>query len=164
MTGPVANPYAAPVADLEPEWSAPEYGYRLAGLGQRWIGAFLDQLLFLLSAVPAGLVLVQLHWGPVPTSAVGLVSVVPLAVVQFYLTSKHGQSVGKKVCKTRIVRFGGSPPGFVHGVVLRSWVIWVATAIPGVGGIIGLVDALMIFRSDRRCAHDHIAGTRVIQI
>jgi hypothetical protein len=30
--------------------------------------------------------------------------------------------------------------------------------------VVGLVDALMIFRTDRRTMHDHIAGTNVIQV
>jgi len=164
MTGPVVNPYAAPAADQEQEWAAPEFGYHLAGLGQRWLGAVLDQVFFVLSGVPTAVVLLEFHWEILPTAAVALVTVGPLAVAQFYLVSTQGQSLAKKVCKTRIVRLDGSAPGFLHGVVLRMWLFWAAAAIPGVGSVVGLVDALMIFRSDRRCAHDQIAGTRVIQI
>jgi uncharacterized RDD family membrane protein YckC len=36
--------------------------------------------------------------------------------------------------------------------------------IPVVNFILPLLDALFIFREDRRCIHDLIAGTKVIQL
>jgi hypothetical protein len=30
--------------------------------------------------------------------------------------------------------------------------------------IVGLIDALLIFREDQRTLHDHMAGTNVIQV
>jgi len=164
MTGPVANPYAAPVAELEPAWQTSEFGYRLANPGQRWIGAFLDQLFAILAAVPAIVAAAVFELGAFPVAGIALVVLGPLAVIQFYSISTTGQSLGKKICKTRIVRLDGSPPGFLYGVVMRAWLFWAASAIPGIGSAIGLVDALLVFRADRRCLHDQVAGTRVIQI
>ena len=46
---------------------------------------------------------------------------------------------------------------------LRYLPVQLAGAIPLVGPIIGLVNILMIFRGDRRCGHDLIAGTRVVK-
>jgi uncharacterized RDD family membrane protein YckC len=165
MTGPVVNPYAPPAVELEHGWEAPESGFRNARLRQRWAGAVLDQLLFLGSGIPAAVVALSLDGSSkiYATAAVALVTVLPFAVVQFYLIAKTGQSLGKKICKTRIVRLDGSPPGFVYGVVIRAWAIWAASAIPGIGSFIGLADAVLVFRADRRCLHDHLAGTRVIQ-
>jgi uncharacterized RDD family membrane protein YckC len=37
------------------------------------------------------------------------------------------------------------------------------SALAGIGWIFALVDALFIFREDRRCLHDFIAGTRVVR-
>jgi uncharacterized RDD family membrane protein YckC len=48
-------------------------------------------------------------------------------------------------------------------VLLRAILGGIIGAIPYLGGIYGLVDALFIFRDDRRCVHDHIAGTRVVK-
>jgi uncharacterized RDD family membrane protein YckC len=31
-----------------------------------------------------------------------------------------------------------------------------------IGPVLALVDVLLIFRNDRRCGHDLIAGTRVV--
>ena len=164
-TGPEVNPYAPPAVEADnPDWEpSPDSSYRLARLRQRWLGALVDQLLFLASAVPAAVVLLALHWGTPATAAVGAVTFLPFAVWQYYLIAKTGQSLGKRAMKTRIVLQDGSPPGFVRGVVLRAWLFYAAAAIPGLGNVAGLVDSLLIFRADRRCAHDHIAGTRVIQ-
>jgi len=40
--------------------------------------------------------------------------------------------------------------------------IWIVGLIPGVGIALTILDALFIFRDDRRCIHDLIAGTKVI--
>jgi hypothetical protein len=37
------------------------------------------------------------------------------------------------------------------------------TVVPYLGAIFHMVDCLTIFREDRRCLHDHIAGTRVVR-
>ena len=49
--------------------------------------------------------------------------------------------------------------GFVSNVLLRVIVNTVLSLIP----FYTLVDILLIFREDRRCIHDMIAGTKVVQ-
>ena len=102
---------------------------------------------------------------------IGLMALMVLAFLayQWYLVATTGQSLAKRWMGIKIVRLDGSPVGFVHGVLLRSWVISMATnaisTTPGLrtlGRLVHLVDALMIFGEERRCLHDHIAGTRVI--
>jgi uncharacterized RDD family membrane protein YckC len=39
----------------------------------------------------------------------------------------------------------------------------VLAQVPGIN-LVMLVDPLLIFRSDRRCLHDLLAGTQVIQV
>src|SRR5262249_52126407 len=107
-------------------------------------------------------------------------AVLPLHILQWALIATRGQTLGKMMIKTRIVRMDGSSVGFVHGVVLRIWVItipsWILVGLMLTGmdprtllpasvaiGLIGLLDALFIFGESRRCLHDLIAGTRVIQ-
>ena len=53
--------------------------------------------------------------------------------------------------------------GFVRTVLVRELVFW-ALLFPGglIFGIPPLVDWLLFFRADRRCGHDHLAGTRVV--
>jgi uncharacterized RDD family membrane protein YckC len=77
----------------------------------------------------------------------------------------HGQTVGKRLLGIRIVRVqDDANPGFVHAVLLRSVVPIIIRAIPMFGLGFWLVDVGCIFRTDKRCLHDLIAGTKVVQI
>ena len=73
-----------------------------------------------------------------------------------------GQTLGKRWLRLRVVLYDGSPAGFVRGVALRSWVFGAPSFIPSVGGLLLLADLLHVFRSDRRCLHDLVAGTTVV--
>jgi len=48
-------------------------------------------------------------------------------------------------------------------VGLRYVPVWLASSIPFIGGFLALIDILFIFREDRRCVHDMIAGTVVVE-
>jgi hypothetical protein len=50
----------------------------------------------------------------------------------------------------------------VHAFLLRSVVSALPRLIPLAGNAFSLIDALFIFRQDRRCIHDMIASTRVV--
>lgn len=91
-----------------------------------------------------------------------LLPVLVLTIVQVTLLCRHGQTLGKRWMSVRIVRTDGSSVGFVHAILLRSFVIQLIGAIPMVGGLVSLVDPLLIFREDRRCLHDLIADTMVV--
>ena len=54
----------------------------------------------------------------------------------------------------------GENGGFVPNVLLRFIVNGLLWIIP----LYGLVDILFIFRGDRRCIHDMIAGTQVVEV
>ena len=92
-----------------------------------------------------------------------LLPILVLTIIQVTLLCKHGQSLGKRWMRVRIVRTDGSAAGFVHVILLRSFVMQLIGAIPMVGGLVGLVDPLLIFREDRRCLHDLIADTKVVE-
>jgi uncharacterized RDD family membrane protein YckC len=83
------------------------------------------------------------------------------AIYQSVIIAQSGQSLGKKLLKVKIVRPDGSVPGFVQGVLVRYWLM---TTMSAVCNIVGLIDALLIFREDQRTLHDHMAGTNVIQV
>ena len=85
--------------------------------------------------------------------------VLVLIVVQTVLLSSHGQTLGKRWLKIRIVRVNGEPAGFAHAVLLRIVLMGLINALVG---IVSLIDPLFIFREDRRCLHDLIADTTVI--
>ena len=67
--------------------------------------------------------------------------------------------MGKKALGIRIVKMNtGKNCGFVPNVLLRL----IVNGLIGISPFYGLVDILFIFRSDRRCIHDLIAGTQVV--
>ncbi|MDH1261380.1 MULTISPECIES: RDD family protein [unclassified Pseudomonas] len=75
---------------------------------------------------------------------------------------RYGQTVGKRICKVRIVTMQGQIPD-LPGLVLKRYVsVWLLTLIPTLGGLLCVINYLFIFRRDRRCVHDHLAGTRVV--
>lgn len=82
-----------------------------------------------------------------------------LVLLQTVLIATSGQSIGKKMLAIRIVRTSGAHAGFVHGVLLRSWV---AMIINSAFGVFWFVDSLFIYSDSRRCLHDHIADTMVV--
>ena len=85
--------------------------------------------------------------------------------VNSVLLVKSGQTVGKKIVGTQIV---DTETGRIISVWkvfgLRLVPIHLISQIPFIGGLIGLADSLFIFRSDKRCLHDLIAGTKVIEL
>jgi len=80
-----------------------------------------------------------------------------------YLLATAGQTIGKRLVGTRIVNVSDERiPKFLTLVGARYGSTWLIGLIPGVGNLYGFVDALFVFRNDRRCLHDWIAGTKVI--
>jgi uncharacterized RDD family membrane protein YckC len=179
------NPFEAPKTSRDAELPRPdeeEGRRRLAERGTRLAGAMIDGALYLAAAIP-GLVVVGVSAAMSADSlasagedgaglfgsmagglgmAVMVLSIFALAIYQWILIATTGQTLAKKWLKMKIVKVDGSPVDFVSGVVLRSWVAQALSAIPLVGSLIGLIDALMIFGEEQRCLHDHIAGTIVI--
>jgi uncharacterized RDD family membrane protein YckC len=94
--------------------------------------------------------------------------------VQWGLIAWRGQTVGKVLVRTRIALANGANPGFVRGVALRAWPLLfiqslppMTGSVPGLRLIVSLAflgDALLLLRADRRCAHDHVAGTFVVDV
>ena len=93
----------------------------------------------------------------------GLTSIVaailPVTIYAIMVT-KSGQTPGKKLCKIRIVRADNKQlPGFVKGVVVRSWLGQVVYSIP----FVGVVGVLLIFGARRQTLCDMMAGTIVVE-
>jgi uncharacterized RDD family membrane protein YckC len=171
------NPYAPPTSDVNAGVLPPTSDLRPAERVTRLVSQIVDGLLFLVVLVPgliAGFQTGAFHGNSStalfrafvsgPLGVVSLVAWLGLLGFQAYLVATSGQSIAKKLFKIRIVKIDGSPVNFVSGVLLRNWLMMVLQQIPVVNLILPLLDALFIFREDRRCIHDLIAGTKVIQL
>lgn len=88
---------------------------------------------------------------------------IALVAAQMVLITVRGQSIGKLLCKLRIVRHDtGGPAGFGRGFALRSVLPYLVQQIPLAGVLFWVVDSGFIFRADHRCLHDLMAGTKVV--
>lgn len=160
-----SNPYAAPgamVRDVGAEGDV-VLASRLARLG----AALIDSAFIFVPAILIAIMTPGIRNGTSsnPSSFVlGLfgLGVIAFVVYQFVLLYRHGQTVGKKIVGIRIVRPDGGRASFPRLLFLRYGVPGLIGAIPLVGSIFSLVNVLFIFAEDRRCLHDRIADTIVV--
>ncbi len=163
-----SNPYRPPEADLAVEQKIDS---ELASLGKRLGGAIIDAMLSLLIFFP--IIFATGYWEDAMSGEVNIISTIMFGMLGFlvfvilhgYLLHTSGQTIGKRLVGTRIVSVADNkilPLGRL--LALRVLPVWVASQIPLVGGLLGIIDALFIFGKDRRCVHDKIAGTKVINV
>jgi len=161
-----SNPYQAPAAYAGPIIGR-EQG-ELATRSQRFVGAFVDGLLMTVAIMVGIFLLLGARFGAADEFQMqlwGVAFAMPVLIFQWVLISNSGQTLGKKLAGTRIVDYDtGVQAGFVNGVVRRAWVVMFISFIPYVQKIFGLVDAVWIFGPERRCLHDLIANTKVVQV
>ena len=94
----------------------------------------------------------------------GIFLIILQFIIQGYLITTRGQSIGKIVMSLRIVNsIDGTNPGFIKAFLVRFILTQIITSIPYLGYIYFFADPLFIFRSDRRCIHDLMANTIVVE-
>lgn len=162
---PPPNPYAAPQAQVT------DVAHTVGELASPWLrlGGYIIDLLILMVLVSP--VYFMLFWGAVtsgqqPSFLMGMGFTVFVFIVfvalQGYFLNQSGQTIAKKLLKMKIVDENGNKPEFVKLIGLRYAVVQLAQIVPFLGFIYFLVDALFIFRDDRRRISDLLAGTRVV--
>jgi uncharacterized RDD family membrane protein YckC len=164
------NPYAPPLSDLLVV-DVGEGKDRLADRFTRFTAAVLDSIIGLAFGVPT-MYLMGIwtyvsqgqnppFWLILGATALGFIWFV---LIQGYLLKNKGQTVGKMLTGIRITDLNGNVPDFAKVILLRYLPISISSLIPFVGQYVALFDVLFIFRSDRRCLHDLLAGTKVIRV
>jgi len=161
------NPYRSPAA-LANRAEQPAPGLPLAQRSARLAASTIDHLSLLVAAGPA----LALVFSPWSASTPALIDnrlgravllgggLALLAVVQTALVVRYGQTIGKRAMRIRVVdHVGDAHTGFVRAVTVRFFANLALAAVP----LYYLVDALFIFGSERRCLHDLIAGTKVVE-
>jgi uncharacterized RDD family membrane protein YckC len=145
----------------------------LADRGTRFVAAFLDGIISLIWALP---ILYFLGFfdasqpggvGNVPyTSLIGssVLSFICFLLVQGYTLKQSGQTLGKKIQGIRIADLDNGVPDFGRVVALRYLPVAAVALIPVIGSFLPTLDVLFVFRADRRCIHDLIAGTKVVKV
>lgn len=159
------NTYQAPNSELT---SGSEV--ELASRGKRLAAALIDGLIAMVCGVLFWVIMGK--WDAMLTGAyqpgigMNLLGAVfgfaIFAAIHGHFLKTRGQTLGKMALNIRIVRLDGTLERFIPLFGKRYVAIGAVTLIPVIGLVVALVDVLMIFRSDRRCLHDLIAGTRVV--
>ena len=169
------NPYAAPAAVVDdmPPLVDGDLESRKASRGRRLGAALLDGVInvvwvapIILGIMMAGGVRAGIKSaGPMAALMVlGLILLLAMIVINCVLVHRVGQTIGKRMLNIAMVRSSGDRMGLARYIFLRLLPISLLGAIPWVGQFAGLVDVLLIFGAQRRCLHDLIADTIVIDI
>lgn len=167
------NPYAAPTAAVvEPEVQAAAPG-KLAGRGARLAAALIDGVLLLAILTPlqwfSGFLpdLIEAYRNGYRLPGVVMVFWAAIGMITFMVLHgwplhRNGQTWGKRLLSIRIVDLDGVKPSLWRLLGLRYLPLHLIGQVPVVGALIALINPLFVFRGDRRCLHDLIAGTRVV--
>jgi uncharacterized RDD family membrane protein YckC len=162
---PPPNPYAAPQAQVT------DVVQTVGELASPWLrlgGFIIDWLIVGILVLPVvgfyTFSVVAAGGEPSFLANVGfaILGFVVFVAVQGYFLNQSGQTIAKKLLKMKIVDEQGNKPEFVKLIGLRYAVVQFAQLVPFLGFIYFLVDALFIFRDDRRRISDLLAGTRVV--
>lgn len=161
------NPFSPPQARLEDAPSEME----LASLGQRFSAAVIDAIIGFAYALPLMFLLgtwesftqgVEL---PLTTQLLlGALGFGCFLLVHGHFLRTNGQTIGKKVMGIKIVDLEYRLPTIEVLILKRYLPVALATLVPFIGSLLTLIDVLFIFGAERRCIHDRIAGTRVVQV
>ena len=160
------NPFAAPASGAAALTPEPVEG-ELASRGSRLAAAFVDGAI--LGAVFVPIVLVTATTSsrfsdPMPLIVLIGAIILSLLAINGWFLHTRGQTLGKMALKIRIVRIDGRSTNGWDTIGKRVVPIWAMQMIPLVGSFVSLINILFIFRQDRRCLHDLIAGTEVISL
>ena len=173
------NPYAPPQAEVRDAPAAPPTKGILATRTLRLAGAIVDSVASLVFVVP--FLVYTGDWtaaisGELSYGRISLGSFALFTAMHGYLLATRGQTIGKWLVGTRIVRADNDEvPTLARTLGLRYGTLAigpVATlAVLVLNGVIlylfvvvGLIDIALIFRRDRRCLHDLITRTKVVAV
>lgn len=168
------NPYEPPKAEVLGE--GPVEKLPQTALASRWRrlwGGTIDSLLLMSVNLPIIIFLMPETWERAKSgtmtlgeSLVGIaIGAVVFLAFNGYLLARRGQTIGKLALGMRIVsRESGQLLPLRRLLGLRYGPLWLLGLFPVASQFGGVINALFIFRRDRRCIHDHIAGTIVTMV
>ena len=154
----------------EPITEAAPVQYPLASRAHRLAAALLDDLIALLVVLPLAAYYdvfgIVERTKELPLGIVVNINIIAFAAfvcIHGYWLYNFGQTLGKKAMGIAIATMDYQVPAFNKIIALRYLPFRVSGVIPGIN-VLPIVDVLFIFRKDRRCLHDLLAGTQVIDI
>ena len=131
----------------------------------RLVAAIIDGVLGVVCFIPVFILLGFDNLSqPTLTLSAGLLGygILSTLVLHGYLMYQRGQTIGKSLMSIRIENLDGTQASFTTIYFKRMLCMQLLSLVPSVGQFIaGFVNPLFIFGKDKRCLHDHLAGTKV---
>jgi uncharacterized RDD family membrane protein YckC len=164
----VENPYATPRvratrADYPPAAAGSD---TLASRGSRLVASLIDGVAAVVILLPAfAAILFVGENSSVSTMGVLLavasgIAFLGFVVYQLSMLVREGQTLGKRAMNIRIVNYSdGEIPSAGRLLGMRYFVNSLLGNIP----FYSFLDVLLIFGNERRCIHDYLAGTKVVE-
>jgi uncharacterized RDD family membrane protein YckC len=139
-----------------------------ASRGSRFSANLIDNIFVVLLPTIVLVVLSLLREAAVKRPQVALIHEMAAAIVsllvgclaELWAQVHWGQSIGKRLLAIKVVRVSGEPIELWRLVLLRNVIIH---ALAQLCGLVGLVDAVLIFGNDQRCLHDYLADSIVVE-
>jgi len=161
------NPYQAPQANLETA-----QGVILASRGSRLAASIIDAVVMMLIQFPILYAYGYFDgmWeGVEPTLqqevVAGIIGMGSFLLLNGFLLQKYGQTLGKRLLGISIRDAQGRIcpflPMFCKRILIWSLLLYLPYLL---GFVVVLIDCLLIFRGDRKCLHDLVAGTQVVTV
>jgi uncharacterized RDD family membrane protein YckC len=94
--------------------------------------------------------------------AYGVVGIITFIILNGKLLVSSGQTIGKKAIGIKIVDLNGNLPTLNDHLLKRYAFYFIPGQIPFIGPFISIINILFIFGSEKRCIHDLVAGTKVV--
>ncbi len=104
-----------------------------------------------------------------------LLGFLQFAIIHGYFLQTTGQTIGKKILKLQIVSLDNKQLSLAKLLSLRYFILQAAIPITiyyclsyniivlfFLTGLLSVIDPIFIFGENRRCLHDLIAGTKVV--
>jgi len=163
------NPYQAPQSELREPNNPIEGDQVLASRWARLFAAIIDSIIG--AGIAWTIILFVMNYQFADAAKFGFamqlmlngMGVAIFVALHGYFLAQNGQTIGKKLIGIKIVLMDGNKPSFWTLIAKRYLLVWVVVSIPMLGGLLNLVNICFVFRKDKRCIHDLIAGTRVIK-
>lgn len=162
------NVYEAPQSDVTT--SVISSDLELASRWSRLGASILDSILLILALMPF---MYGLGWfdillqGEEPSLlfslGMGVLGIIIFFAINIKFLLSNGQTVGKKLVNIKIVDMYGARPILASHLLKRYLTYFVPNQVPYIGGVFAFINVLFIFREDKRCIHDLLAGTQVVR-
>lgn len=167
------NNYEAPQADLSGAIETTNVNVVLASRWARLGAAIIDCLIMIPITIASSYFILQIieHVTPDAPIESALFIFIPFAIVMVNLLIfiiingrsllVKGQTVGKRMCNIKIVDKTGALSAKKR-IVLRYAFSFALPVVPILGALLALINNLCVFTPSKRCLHDRVAGTQVI--